>query len=189
MGTIKPTPNMPKFRCNAPILKPNKIGKSEIRRGNWEMTAKAKQHNSIEREREFANADKPKPSKDLSKNWEKRHFAVFDQYLVGRAWVDWAPPNLRLLCQAVNLEIIILDSYELLATDGLMAIGGNGQSAPHPALAVITRCSATQGSLLRRLGIAVDGSVAPRDIKKSAAKAQTLQDSDTKSAASKLLAH
>ncbi len=138
-------------------------------------TERAKQHNSLERQLELASADKPKPPSDFADYWDARHWAVFDEYLTGRAWADWHPPMLRLISQAVDLEIQIREAHALVRKDGLTVYNSTGSQVQHPALGIVTKLSTTQGNLLRRLGIAVDGVSSPRDIKKNAAKAQELQ--------------
>jgi len=143
------------------------------------MAERAKQHNQLDREIELAGAERPEPPADFKKRWDRRHFAVYDDYLTGRAWADWHPPQLRLMCQAVDLEIGIQEAYAAMnANGGPVALGSAGQPVQHPSPAVIAKLSNAQGGLLRRLGIAVDGTVAPRDVKKNALKASDLQAKD-----------
>jgi hypothetical protein len=145
--------------------------------------------NTLIREQEIADAKKPQPPKDFKKRWAARELNLFHEYLTGRAYADWQPSQLRLLCQAVELEIVIQDAYSDMAATGPIIMGASGQPIAHPATAVIGKLSVTQGALLRRLGIAVDGTVAPRDIKKNAKAATRLQGSASGSYAESLLAN
>lgn len=123
----------------------------------------------------MANAKKPQPPAEYKSKWGKRELAIFDDYLLGRALIDWHKPQIRLLCQVVDAEVAIQDAHARMATQGgPVAIGGQGQPIAHPAANIITKMSNMQNSLLRRLGIANDGTTAPRDVMKNAKKSAAI---------------
>ena len=139
------------------------------------MTDKRPQHNHLSREQELASAGAPKPPPDITKNWSETDFQVFVEFAAGKAFADYSPSDVRLLCRAVDIERMLQDSYDDIARIGTKQVSSNGTEIPNPSVAMIAKLTTTQGSLLRRIGISVDGTTMPRDIAKNARKSRKLQ--------------
>ena len=123
------------------------------------------QHNRL---REHATTPVPKPPTDIAPMFEAKHHTIWDQYVTCRAPADWDAGDLRLLAQAVLLESGILDAIGELQSSGPTITGSTGKPSVNPSVSALQKFMQSQGSLLRRLGISVSGTVAPRDVRKNA---------------------
>lgn len=145
--------------------------------------------NQIDRVREHTTTGDPKPPTDVAHRFTPSHLAIWDQYLTCRAPADWDRGDLRLLAQAVMLETSILTAFQEIASEGATLLGANGRKTLNPSVSALQKFMQSQGAILRRLGISVSGTVAPRDVRKNAEQARKLRQSQDGTEADDLLAH
>lgn len=145
-------------------------------------TPRAKTLTSEARQIELLNAPEPQIPEDYAQRWGEREIKLFQTFRQGRADADWGAPEIRLLCQIVELEVNIMIAQEELSQNGSpIARGQHGQPITHPSVIVMNKLSVTQNTLMRRLGICIDGTVAPRDIKKNAKRSVELKSATPQS--------
>ncbi len=114
----------------------------------------AKTHSQM---RKQLNAKPPEPPKDyLPRFKESTHF-TFNEYLKARPYSDWNAADLRVLAQICLLEDMLQAAQDEIDTTGITVLGSKGQPVSNPAMAVMIKAQQQQGSMMRRLGIAVGG--------------------------------
>lgn len=139
--------------------------------------------------REHATTGMPSPPPDFGAKFTSEHNQIWDQYVTCRAPADWDAGDLRLLAQAVLLETSILSAFAEVEHDGATIIGASGQKVINPAASALQKFMQSQGAILRRLGISVSGTVAPRDVRKNAELARKVGPTDRSDPVDDLLAH
>lgn len=146
---------------------------------------KGKMVTSIERQIDIATAKQPEIPSDFAKRWSTLERKIWADYLSGRAWADWQDSDIRLLAKCVDLEILVLEAHDAIRKDGPFYMTQAGNMMSHPANAAINRTTATQLSILRRLGISTSGVDTPAMVANAAKKGAELQ---TKPRSNQLLA-
>ncbi|PYG31731.1 hypothetical protein [Pelagimonas varians] len=139
--------------------------------------------NQLDRHRELANSVSPEPPADYARTWTKKHHTIWREYASGKAGVDYLPSDLRLLAQAVDLELPILECMKDIRLNGATLQTPAGSIITNPSLLALQKMSSLQNNLLRRIGISVDGTSRARDISKNAKSAYktTAAEADSKS--------
>lgn len=138
---------------------------------------------------EHATTAYPDAPPDYMQNFSPEHRQIWDQYIECKAPADWDPGDLRLLAQAVYLEVFILSTFADIERNGIVGTGSSGQQVVNPAVSTLQKLTQSQGAILRRLGISISGTVAPRDVRKNADLARKIGPRETDDPADDLLAH
>lgn len=126
---------------------------------------------------------------DYQQTFTPEHRQIWGEYIECKAPADWDSGDLRLLAQAVFLEVFILNTFANIERNGVVVTGSSGQQAVNPAISAMQKFTQSQGAILRRLGISVSGTVAPRDVRKNAEQARKSRPHLTGTAVDDLLAH
>ena len=108
---------------------------------------------------------RPEPPADYAGKFKESTYFIFYQYLEARPYSDWKITDLRVLAQIAILEDIIMEASDEIFGNGVTTTGSQGQPVSNPAMTGLIRAQQQQGSLMRRLGISIDGLIKTTEAK------------------------